>query len=237
MIMKPVGAAVHARRGTVHRSLVLWLVVGSVPTAFAGVFVLRQLGDGEQVQERIKIALGVALLVATTAILLKSRAAAATRRSPAGHRHPRARAPGADGACRRPRRNRRRDDLRRLRLVDDRHAVDALPRAFGPTSSVGTDLAQAVPLVAAASLGHLLFGDFRLGLTTSLLIGALPGVYLGARVSAQANTALIRKALVVVLLASGLKLLGAPTAYVGACRRDRDHAQRRSLGPQAHRAS
>ncbi len=75
MIMKPVGAAVHARRGTVHRALVLWLVVGSVPTAFAGVFVLRHLGQGDQVQDRIKLALGVALLVAATAIVLKSRAA------------------------------------------------------------------------------------------------------------------------------------------------------------------
>src|SRR2546429_306907 len=42
---------------------------------------------------------------------------------------------------------------------------------------VGTDLVQAIPLVASAALGHLLFGDFKLGLTTSLLVGCLPGVY------------------------------------------------------------
>ena len=40
---------------------------------------------------------------------------------------------------------------------------------------VGTDLVQAVPLVASASLGHLLFGDFALGLTGSILVGAIPG--------------------------------------------------------------
>ena len=38
---------------------------------------------------------------------------------------------------------------------------------------------QAVPLVGAAALGHILFGDFKLALTTSLLLGSIPGVYIG----------------------------------------------------------
>jgi hypothetical protein len=80
---------------------------------------------------------------------------------------------------------------------------------------VGTDLVQAVPLVAAASLGHLLFGDFKLGLTASILLGSLPGVYLGARMSASAPSWFIRRAICVVLLASALKLLDVPTAVVG----------------------
>src|SRR3954470_16929759 len=45
-VMKPVGAGVHLRRGTVHLDLVKWLVVGSVPAAFSGVLLLRALGDG-----------------------------------------------------------------------------------------------------------------------------------------------------------------------------------------------
>jgi hypothetical protein len=73
---------------------------------------------------------------------------------------------------------------------------------------VGTDLVQAVPLVAAAAAGHLLFGDFRLDLTASLLVGSVPGVYLGAKLSSRANDAVIRPALALVLVASGLKLLG-----------------------------
>jgi len=80
---------------------------------------------------------------------------------------------------------------------------------------VGTDLVQAIPLVGAAALGHLLFGDFHLDVTTSLLIGALPGVYVGARVSSRAPDALIRPVLVVVLVASAMKLLGASTTVVG----------------------
>jgi len=74
---------------------------------------------------------------------------------------------------------------------------------------VGTDLVQAIPLVGSAAIGHLIFGDFKLGLTSSLLLGAIPAVYLGARLSASAHTGLIRRALVVVLLASSAKLLNA----------------------------
>ena len=80
---------------------------------------------------------------------------------------------------------------------------------------VGTDLVQAVPLVCAAALGHVLFGDFELPLTVSLLAGAIPGVYIGARVSAQAPSGLIRRALALVLVASGLKLLGMETLQLG----------------------
>jgi uncharacterized membrane protein YfcA len=90
---------------------------------------------------------------------------------------------------------------------------------------VGTDLVQAVPLVTSAALGHLLFGDFKLGLTTSILIGSIPGVFVGARLSSRAPDHVIRPALVVVLLISGLKLVGmhdgllaviAPPALLGA---------------------
>src|SRR5437763_5720162 len=46
LFMKPVGGAIHWRRATVHRRLVLWLLVPAVPAAFAGVFVLNSLGNG-----------------------------------------------------------------------------------------------------------------------------------------------------------------------------------------------
>jgi uncharacterized membrane protein YfcA len=72
---------------------------------------------------------------------------------------------------------------------------------------VGTDLVQAVPLVASAALGHILFGDFKMELTTSLLLGCIPGVWLGAHLSARAPGGLVRRALAFVLLASALKLL------------------------------
>src|SRR5205809_5148062 len=52
MVMKPIGGGVHVRKGTVNWSLVRWLVIGSIPSAFMGVFVLRSLGGGQQVQDR-----------------------------------------------------------------------------------------------------------------------------------------------------------------------------------------
>jgi hypothetical protein len=73
---------------------------------------------------------------------------------------------------------------------------------------VGTDLVQAVPLVAAAALGHVLVGDFRLGLTLSILAGSIPGVLLGSRLSSSAPDIAVRPILVFVLVASALKLVG-----------------------------
>jgi uncharacterized membrane protein YfcA len=80
---------------------------------------------------------------------------------------------------------------------------------------VGTDLVQAVPLVASAAMGHILFGDFQLQLTTGLLLGCIPGVWVGAHLSARLPGGLVRRALAFVLLASALKLLGVPNQETG----------------------
>src|SRR5207244_3447138 len=64
---------------------------------------------------------------------------------------------------------------------------------------VGTDLVQAIPLVASAAIGHLVFGNLQFGLTSSVLVGAIPGVYVGARISASASDRFIRPALIAVL--------------------------------------
>src|SRR6188768_831533 len=71
MIMKPIGGGVHWKRGTVHRGLVKWLVIGSVPSAFLGVLLLRKLGSGAGLQGNVKLALGVALLIVSAGLVLK----------------------------------------------------------------------------------------------------------------------------------------------------------------------
>ena len=76
---------------------------------------------------------------------------------------------------------------------------------------VGTDLAQAVPLVASAAIGHLIFGDFQLSVTGALLVGSIPGAFIGAQLSSRLPGALIRRALAFVLLASALKSLNVNT--------------------------
>jgi hypothetical protein len=74
-------------------------------------------------------------------------------------------------------------------------------------SLVGTDLAQAIPLVASAALGQWVFGHINFGLAGALIVGSIPGVYLGARLSAFASDAIVRPVLVAVLVASALALL------------------------------
>src|SRR4051794_29117391 len=71
-VMKPFGGWVHARRKTVNWPMVRWLCVGSVPSAFLGVQLLRLLGDDAAVQETIRTALAVALLLAAGGLLLKA---------------------------------------------------------------------------------------------------------------------------------------------------------------------
>ncbi|MGY1825714.1 MULTISPECIES: sulfite exporter TauE/SafE family protein [unclassified Blastococcus] len=225
-VTKPVGGAVHLRRGTVDLRLVALLCIGSVPSAFCGVLVSRALGSGSGVQAWTKTALGVALLLAAAGLIVRAYQSMVAR----GRRAAERRARGACGPLPAP----GDPDLAvpRLRpvativvgaiggLVVGMTSVGSgsliiiallwlYPR-LSAAGVVGTDLVQAVPLVTSAALGHLLFGDFRLDLTTSLLVGCLPGVYLGARLSSRAPGGLVRRALALVLLASALKLLGLP---------------------------
>jgi uncharacterized protein len=88
------------------------------------------------------------------------------------------------------------------------------PRLRG-SQLVGTDLAQAIPMVGSAAVAHMLFGDFKLSLTMSIVAGSIPGVLAGSTLSSRAPTGFIRAALAVVLLASGLKLVNVPTLGVG----------------------
>src|SRR5262245_43609994 len=71
-IMKPVGSFVHLRRGTVHLGLVKWLCLGSIPAAFTGVLVVRWMGRGEETQGVIRVALGIALLVAAAGLIVRA---------------------------------------------------------------------------------------------------------------------------------------------------------------------
>lgn len=213
-VMKPVGSVVHLRRGTVNLRLVGWLCAGSVPAAFCGVFLARAFA----VTDAVKYALGVALLLAVVGMAVKGWLGA---RGGSSSAHEIVVRPiptllvGTVGGL-----------VVGVSSVGSGSliivALLVLYPALKANQLVGTDLVQAVPLVAAAALGHLMFGDFKLELTLSLLIGSIPGVYLGARISARAPGGLIRALLAIVLLASALKLLdvgNAVTAWllVAAC--------------------
>ena len=77
-------------------------------------------------------------------------------------------------------------------------ALLALYPTLRANDVVGTDLIQAVPLVSAAALGHAFFGDLHLDLAAAVLIGSVPGVLIGSRISSRAPAGLVRAALVTV---------------------------------------
>jgi uncharacterized membrane protein YfcA len=71
VVMRPIGSAVHLRAGTVNLRLVRWMVLGSVPSAFLGAYLLHRLGDASSAQQHIEIVLGAALLAGSAAMVLR----------------------------------------------------------------------------------------------------------------------------------------------------------------------
>jgi uncharacterized membrane protein YfcA len=223
MVMKPVGGGVHARRGTVNWDLVRWLCIGSVPSAFAGVLILRSLGTGSAIQSRLKVILGAALVIASASIVVKSYLQ--------GRRKQRLVRQAAQGEAVLERAPFHLQKLPTLLigiiggLIVGMTSVGSgsliivcllmLYPMLTSRELVGTDLVQAIPLVASAALGHILFGSFQVGLTGSILIGSLPGAYIGAKLSSRAPDGVIRPVLVFVLLASALRLLNVSTGDTG----------------------
>jgi len=220
MIMKPLGSAIHLRRGTVRKDVVGWLMLGSIPAAISGVLLVRLLGTGAQLQLRLKVTLGIVLLLAVAAILAREYLRARQVR----------------GAGRLVLLHDERPLTRKRKLAtvivgilgglivgmtsvgSGSLIIVALMLLYPVLSGaelVGTDLAQAVPLVTAAAFAHLLFGDFKIELTASILFGSLPGVIIGAKLSSRMPDWIVRLSLVFVLLASGLKLANVGNAELG----------------------
>src|SRR5580704_15507926 len=173
VLMRPVGAAVHLRKGTVNLRLVGWMVLGSAPAAFAGAYLLHLFGGGSAEQKHVEIALGAALLVGAAAMVLRyimDRRAGNERRGAV-----------ADITCR---------PLPTVCIglvgglivgmtsVGSGSLMIVLLLFLYPMLSagqlVGTDLTQAVPLTLAAALGALAFGHVEFGVTTSIVIGSVP---------------------------------------------------------------
>ncbi|MGC3994540.1 MAG: sulfite exporter TauE/SafE family protein [Propionicimonas sp.] len=219
LFMKPAGAIVHIVRKTANLQLAFWLCVGSVPSAFLGAMFVDHLKVLPGFEQVLLAMLGVALLLASSGLIIRAWFQMTRRSLPWGEGP----APMASAEV----------EVRKVATV----ALGALgglmvgmtsvgagsliltlllvlyPR-LKPSQLVGTDLVQAVPLVAAASLGHLIFGQVSLGITGSMLIGAIPGTFIGAQISSRAPGGVIRRALAVLLMASGLKLLGVSTPVV-----------------------
>jgi len=218
--MKPFGSWVHIKNGTVNWQLVRLLVYGSVPAAFLGVLLQHQFGSGEDVQHFVKTALGVVLIIASAGLLVRA------------YLRLRERARSRDGSAP-PLPKDRPDVVPRpvptiivgiigglmvgLTSVGSGSliiiALMALYPALKASQLVGTDLVQAVPLVVAAAIAHLAFGEVDWTVTLPVILGSIPGTYLGAQLSSRVGGGLVRRALAIVLLVAGLKLLGVSNTW------------------------
>jgi uncharacterized membrane protein YfcA len=215
VVMRPFGALVHLRARTVNLKLVRWMVVGSVPAAFLGAYLLHVMGHTQTAQKHIEIALGAALIVGASAMALRL------------------------GLDRRGGINRRTASIRELRvrpaatvtvgliggLIVGMTSVGAgslmivlllfLYPTIGANQLVGTDLTQAVPLTLAAAIGAVIFGHVAFGVTISLIIGSVPAVLVGSRLSSTVPDRYIRPVIAFVIFASGLKYVGVGTTTLG----------------------
>ena len=210
-IFKSFGAVQHRRLGHVHARLVAWMLIGSVPFSLLGVFVAwwlkKEHGDGfEDVARGI---LGVTLIVCGAAFLVK-----AYLRYKANDR---------------PFILRPRDRVIAVVLGMAGGFVVGLTSvgsgtlfglvmmfAFPLTAAkiVGTDIFHAALLLAVAGAGHLVAGNVDLAATGWLLIGSIPGVLIGGRLTVRLPDRALRIALAGTLTLAGVKLLDPPGADV-----------------------
>ena len=214
VLMRPVGAAVHLRKGTVNLRLVGWMVLGSVPMAFLGAYLLHLLGDGSTAQANIERALGAALLIGAAAMVLRyvlDRRSGQKREAVVHEVSPRPLLTVGIGMV--------------GGLIVGMTSVGSgslmivlllfLYPMIGANQLVGTDLTQAVPLTLAAALGALAFGHVEFSVTTSIVIGSVPAVLVGSFFSSRAPDRFVRPAITFVIFASGLKYVGLGTTALG----------------------
>ena len=78
---------------------------------------------------------------------------------------------------------------------------------LSPQRVVGTDVFHAAILLWAAGLAHVSAGNVDFGLVGNILIGSVPGVWVGSHWSVRVEPAVLRATLAIVLIGAGLALL------------------------------
>jgi uncharacterized protein len=210
-IFKSFGAVQHRRLGHVHARLTAWMLVGSVPFSLVGVafawWLKKEYGDGfEDVAKQI---LGVTLMVCGAAFLVRAYMRYTASNMPFILRN--------------------RDRVIAVCLGVTGGFVVGLTSvgsgtlfglvmmiAFPLTAAkiVGTDIFHAAILLAVAGAGHLVAGNVDLAATGWLLIGSIPGVLIGGRLTVRLPDRALRIALASTLTLAGVKLLDPPGADV-----------------------
>ncbi|MGA8029846.1 MAG: sulfite exporter TauE/SafE family protein [Bryobacteraceae bacterium] len=205
-ITKSVGSFVHYRQGTVDIKLVKRLALGSLPGALAGILLLMwlQRRGFANLDRLIVRVLGVALIAVAVSLLLRS-LKGIRERTELGARSlstvPRLiTALGAVVGF-----------LVSLTSVGSGSLIVACLVVMCPAVPlkriIGSDIFHALLLVGVSAIGHLGIGTVNFGLLLSLLVGSIPGVWIGSKLSAVFPEKVLRPVLGSTLLFLGYKLL------------------------------
>ena len=212
-VTKTVGGWKHLRQRTVDVGLSTWMAFGSVPAAIGGVYVLEALqrAHGDEFDDLLLSILAGALLFVGVATLVRAlflkRLHDLERDSVDMGRREKVAAilvglfvgfmlgvtSAGSGA------------LIAVALI--------LIFRLVPTRVVGTDVFHAAILLWAAAAAHIVAGNVDYALAGNILLGSVPGVWLGSHASVRIPTATLRTTLGVVLIGAGLGLAskaGAP---------------------------
>ena len=205
-VTKTVGGYKHWQQKTVDLTLSSWMAIGSVPAAVFGVYVLTLLEDwlGKDFEDAVIWLLAGALFLTGIATLVRSFLKRMHERErdtiePMERRHKVAAVllglsvgfvlgvtSAGSGA------------LIAVGLI--------LLFRLAPQRVVGTDVFHAAILLWAAGLAHLVAGNVDFGLVGTILLGSVPGVWLGSHWSVRVDPAVLRTTLAVVLIGAGLAL-------------------------------
>ncbi len=220
-VTKTVGGYKHLKQKTVDMSLSMWMAVGSVPAAIGGVYVLDILEReyGSDFDSLIITILAITLLFC--GVMTLARALFLKRL----HGRERDSVPMERG-------NKIRAVILGLFVgfvLGVTSAGSGALIAVGlillfrlvPTRVVGTDVFHAAILLWAAALAHIVAGNVDFALAGNILIGSIPGVWVGSHLSVRLPVATLRTTLAIVLIGSGLGLLtkaglGIPAWVLGA---------------------
>jgi uncharacterized protein len=207
---KTVSAVQHRRMGNVRARLAGWMLLGSAPLSLVGVWLATKLTDryGDGVEDVMAQVLGAALLFGCVGLVAKS----LVHTSPADD---------ADWTLT------NRDRVAAVLIGVLGGFIVGLTSVgsgvfFGLTllvlfplrahKVVGTDIFHAAALLYVAGIGHWLAGNVDFALLGWLLLGSIPGVLVGGRLSISISEGVLRFALAGVLGLAGLKLLDVPGA-------------------------
>jgi uncharacterized protein len=181
-ITKTAGIFAHGKLGNIDWRIVKLLALGSIPAAIITTLYLRNAGvASDATVASIKFWLGIALLLTSLSVLFRNQLAQLSKK---GHWINPAYTPGALGVT----------------------ALLILYPKVPITRIVGTDVAHAVPLTLVAGLGHVSLGTVDYQLLGTLLIGSIPGIWIGSHLSSKVAEHWVRTVLALILVYVGQKL-------------------------------